>query len=228
MKTRATALMTILSVLAIAAMFVPGLATADKKKKKCPISGKDAKDGISLNVNGKETGFCCNGCVKGYLTKYKVDAKKTNEKCPLSKKPVDAEKSLIHLTAKKVAFCCGKCKTNYANKNKLKMVDKGVKGQKCPLSGKPVKEDQKLVVNGETKYFCCGGCVKGYALKTLGIAKVKDESKKCPFSKKGTDPDTAILVVTGKKVGFCCGGCQTAYVKKHIKVEKKKKKKKEA
>ncbi len=55
---------------------VAGLASAAPANKDCPVSGKPAKDSVTTTHNGKEVGFCCNGC-KG---KFEADPAKFEKK----------------------------------------------------------------------------------------------------------------------------------------------------
>lgn len=204
-----------LVVVAIALVVSVAFLPASAASKKCPISGKDVNPECTLNVNGKEVAFCCPGCPKAYLKKYKI-ADEGPKVCPLSGKPAKADQSIVHLTSKTLAFCCNNCRKKCADGNKIKFVDKGP--GKCPLSGKPAKAEHKLVVNGESIYFCCNGCPKGYA-KGLNLAA--GGGKTCPISKKAAKEETAMIVVSGKKVYFCCGNCPKAYIKKNFAGKKK-------
>ena len=204
------------ALVAVAVLYSSSVSAVGKN---CPISGKPVKEGVSFNVNGKEVGFCCNGCPKAYLKKYQVV--NGDGKCPLSGKDGKEETLLIHLTSKKVAFCCNNCPKGYAKKNDFALKDKGP--AKCPVSGKDAKAEHKLVVNGESVYFCCNGCPKGYA-KALNISK-ESNTKVCPVSGKPTKEGTEIIVTTGKKVTFCCNNCPKKYIATKINAPEEKPKK---
>ncbi|MHB8970918.1 MAG: YHS domain-containing protein [Pirellulaceae bacterium] len=40
------------------------VATKQAKQVKCPITGKDVKEGVTVKVRGVEIGVCCAGCQK--------------------------------------------------------------------------------------------------------------------------------------------------------------------
>jgi hypothetical protein len=191
----------------VALSFLP----AAEEGKQCPISGKPAKDGISLVVNGETIGFCCDGCPKAYQKKINLVKDDGPNNCPLSGKLGKAEHSTIETTAEMVYFCCNSCPKGLAKKNGFEIKDEGPK--KCPISGNPAKsaDGTSLVVNGETMYFCCANCPKAY-LKKLGVAKT--DVGDCPLTGKPGKEETGQIVVTSKNVYFCCGNCPKAYAKK--------------
>lgn len=203
-------------IIAFSVVALVGVSAKDEKAK-CPISGKAAKDDISLNVNGKVFKFCCNNCPKAFAKKIRVkDEGADGKSCPISNKDAGTEVTLLHATAQKVAFCCNNCPKGYAKKNKITFTDKGADGKKCPLSGKPAKADHKLVINGEATYFCCPNCPKNYLKKTYGVAKIADKTEKCPISGKPTKEATTLIVMDTKKVYFCSEGCVKPYIKKKV------------
>ncbi len=91
-----------------------------------------------------------------------LQAAPINDKCPVTGKDVDEEKTVDV----SVGFCCEKCKAKFdkAPGENLKKVADAAEG-KCPISGKDVDEDQTSTV---TIGVCCGKCQ----------TKVKDDPKK--------------------------------------------------
>ncbi len=200
-----------LPVLLVASFFFLG---ADDKAAKCPVSGKDSKKDISLNVNGKTVSFCCDKCPEAYKKQINLSTEEC-KKCPVSGKDAKAENSIIEKTAELVHFCCNNCPKAFAEENKFDTKDDGPKT--CPLSGKPAKdaEGTSLVVNGKKVFFCCSNCPKTY-LKSLGIAADAPVGK-CPMSGKEGKAETAQVVVKSKTLSFCCGNCPKGYAEKHFK-----------
>lgn len=182
--------------------------------KKCPISGKPAKDGVSLVVNGETINFCCAGCPNAYKKKINLVKDSGPTKCPLSGNPAKADHSIIEKTAEMVYFCCNNCPGAFAKKSGFEVKDAGP--QKCPISGNPAKDTKgtSLIVNGEKLYFCCANCPKAY-LKKLGVAKT--DGGDCPLSGKPGKEETGQVVVTSRNIYFCCSNCPKGYAKKNYK-----------
>ena len=187
-----------------------GVAYAEEK---CPISGKPAKDDISLEVNGKKVSFCCNACPDAYKKKIGLvdEGPKT---CPISGEKASKSVSVIERTAETVNFCCEKCPKTFAEKNKFEVKDAGPKT--CPVSGAPAKDapGTSLVVNGEKLYFCCASCPKKFQ-KELGVAE--KGVTKCPISGAPGKAEHAMIVVKSKVVYFCCENCKEKYCAKTYK-----------
>ncbi len=122
MKTR----MLLAVAFAAAAMLISqGLRAEDAKEPKldgikCPITGKAVVADKSAEYMGGKVYFCCGNC----LAKFKEDPSKFEAKakaqmmetgqlkqvaCPISGKPVSADKTL-DVAGVKVAFCCNNCK----------------------------------------------------------------------------------------------------------------------
>ena len=103
---------------------------------------------------------------------YAADVKLDGIKCPLSGKPVKADKTVDYKGAK-VYFCCENCPksfdaTKHAAKANLQLVQTGqAKQEKCPLAGKDVNKDTETDVSGVKVSFCCNGC-KGKVTKAKG------------------------------------------------------------
>jgi hypothetical protein len=198
-------------------------APAEKAEKKCPISGKAAKDEFFVNINGENTNFCCGNCRKAFITKLKVVEDK-EKKCALSGRPADETKVLFHKSAATHKFCCGDCRAKFVKEKGIELKE-GT--GKCPFSGKPGLEETTIVVDGEKVSFCCANCQKKWIKTNLpGLADANEGN--CPFSKKPGGAETALVVVTFAEKNFCCGNCQAKYVAKNFpKEEEKKEEKKE-
>jgi hypothetical protein len=197
------------------ATLIVGLALIGGDAGKCPISGKPAKEDVSLEVNGKKVNFCCEGCIKEYEKKIGlVDEGPKN--CPVSKKEAKAETRLIVEKAEVVRFCCDGCLGKYLAKEKLKAEDKGAKT--CAACDKPAKADVALDVNGAQTYFCCDDCRKGYLKR---ISAVDKGPGKCPVSGKDADPKVSLVRVKAEAVYFCCGNCRKGYLEKVLAEAKK-------
>lgn len=189
------------------------LVAAEGSEKKCPISGKPAKDDVFLEVNGKDVTFCCNGCVEVYKKKIGLEDKGPG-KCPISGEKASKEHSVIEKTAERVYFCCGGCAEKHSEKRGFARKADGPKT--CPISGGPAKDEAgtSRVVNGDTVYFCCANCPKKFE-KQLGV--VDKGPGKCPVSGEAASEDTSEIVVTSKVVYFCCGGCKEKYIEANYK-----------
>ena len=86
--------------------------------------------------------------------------KPVNDKCPVSGKAINAEKTIT------VGFCCGKCcgkaaKTLKAGGKKATDLLGKVKANNkaCPISGKALGKPKLTVA------FCCGNCQGKFAAK---------------------------------------------------------------
>jgi uncharacterized pyridoxamine 5'-phosphate oxidase family protein len=203
-------------ILAVCAVVVGFASIAlSKDELKCPVSGKEAKETISLDVNGEKVYFCCENCPKSYKQKINLAEEEGEKKCALEGcgKAASGEEKAIVRTAKNVAFCCDNCPKAFARKNKFEAKDDGPKA--CPLSGKTAvnEEGTSLVVNGAKVYFCCKNCPTAYK-KKLGATAAAE--KTCPISGKPTDEATAQVFVQSKSVFFCCANCKKEYAAKHF------------
>ncbi len=116
MKTRM-----FLAALAVACLFAVGsLRAADEKADlKCPVSGKAAVAAHTVAFNGGDVQFCCPNCPKAFNANSAKFAAKANLqlaqsgqlkqiKCPLTEKPVAADKS-IAVEGVEVGLCCAGC-----------------------------------------------------------------------------------------------------------------------
>jgi YHS domain-containing protein/uncharacterized membrane protein len=87
-----------------------------------------------------------------------------NQKCPISGKPVDASKTVVH-EGKLIAFCCDDCRAKFQQDPKtfLAKLDPSetpskLINDKCPVSGKPVDASKTAVYEGKLVAFCCDDC----------------------------------------------------------------------
>jgi hypothetical protein len=116
MKTRM-----FLAALAVAGLFAVGsLRAADEKAElKCPVSGQPAKAEHKVAFNGGDVTFCCPNCPKAFNANSAKFAAKANLqlaqsgqlkqiKCPLTGRPVAADKS-VAVEGVEVGLCCGGC-----------------------------------------------------------------------------------------------------------------------
>ena len=85
----------------------------------CPLSGGPIKEGTAVEVGGVKVAFCCENCQKKVakatdaekvdLVFAKIDKGFTmQEKCPVSGKPIKADKKTEY-KGKTVYFCCDGC-----------------------------------------------------------------------------------------------------------------------
>jgi hypothetical protein len=107
--------------LAVLALVVANsLRAADEKPAlKCPVSGQAAKADKTADFNGGKVQFCCENCPKAFNANSAKFAGKANlqliqsgqltqVKCPLTGRPMAADKS-VDIAGVKVALCCGGC-----------------------------------------------------------------------------------------------------------------------
>lgn len=93
------------------------LVTGQIVQTGCPFSGGKVNPKTVVEFDGAKFGFCCEKCQAKYdaaddkqgLVFAKIDKGFTlQDKCPVSKKPIDVTKSADY-KGKKVYFCCGGC-----------------------------------------------------------------------------------------------------------------------
>lgn len=196
------------SLIAIAAFGLSASFFAFAANDKCPISGEPVDSAVSLSVNGKDIGFCCNNCKKKYEKKLNVtDA--GPEKCPMSGEAATADTRILHAKSEVKYFCCEKCQAKFIKEAKLEVKDAGP--GKCPISGKAASADHSLVVNGETTYFCCENCPKGFLKKIAAVDKGPSE---CPVSGEPAKAGQKIVFTKTAAVYFCCNNCQGKFIEK--------------
>ena len=75
------------------------VATKQAKQVKCPITGKDVKEGVTVKVAGVEIGLCCPGCQK----KITDMAEKDQLEAAFGEKAFEKSFELAKKDAKKVA-----------------------------------------------------------------------------------------------------------------------------
>lgn len=110
-------------------------------------------------------------------------------KCPVSGKPVKADKTAEYKGAK-VYFCCPGCPApfakdteKFANKANHQLVATGQFVQtKCPITGKDMDKSKSAKVAGVNVQFCCPGC-QGKAKKTKGDELLAFAFADGPFAK---------------------------------------------
>ena len=197
-----------LAIIPVALLLIYGGVATAEKAGKCPISGKAANPKISIEVNGKAVGFCCNNCKKSY-SKTIVDA--GPGKCQYSGKASKKSTGLIHETSQLVSFCCNNCAGKYAKANKFSK--KAGSPGKCPISGKAANASQSVSVNGTKTFFCCANCKKKHSAKLAA----KADSGKCPISGKAANSATQVVHTKRETKYFCCNNCKGKYAKANFK-----------
>jgi hypothetical protein len=107
--------------LAVLALVVANsLRAADEKPAlKCPVSGQPTKADKTVDFNGGKVQFCCEKCPVAFNADKAKFAGKANlqliqsgqltqVKCPLTGRPMAADKS-VEIAGVKIAVCCGNC-----------------------------------------------------------------------------------------------------------------------
>lgn len=199
------------SLIAAAAVFAASAWAADSAT--CPISGKATDPNASLNINGKQVGFCCDKCPAALEKKLGVvDA--GPQKCPVSGEAADRKARMIETTTEAVYFCCGQCRAKYVKEQKVPAVsEEGA--AKCPVSGEAADPEQFVVHLGKKVGFCCGRCKSKY-VKDNQVVVVDKGPGTCPVSGEPAEKDQVLHVTKAKAVYFCCADCQKEYVSKEI------------
>lgn len=124
MKTRAVISLAIATLLTAT---LHAAYKADLTKCKCPVTGKECKEGTGVEYKGATVYFCCNNCPKAFAKDTAKYAAKANMqlvatgqakevKCPFTGKDLNA-KTKIQVDGVDVCFCCNNCK---AKAEKLK------------------------------------------------------------------------------------------------------------
>jgi hypothetical protein len=112
MKTR-------LCVAAFALTAFVGASTLRAADLKCPVSGKPVDPTATVEFNGGKVAFCCQNCPKAFNASPAKFAAKANlqlvqseqlkqVKCPLTGRPIAADKS-VEVAGVKVGLCCAGC-----------------------------------------------------------------------------------------------------------------------
>lgn len=110
-------------------------------------------------------------------------------KCPVSGKPVKADKFAAYKGGK-VYFCCPGCPApfakdtaKFANKANHQLVATGQFVQtKCPIAGRPKNKTKAVKIAGVNVEFCCPNC-QGKAKKAKGDAQLALVFGEAPFKK---------------------------------------------
>ena len=95
------------------------LRAADKPALKCPLSGKPVDETKTVEFNGGKVAFCCGKCPAAFGASPEKFAAKANlqlvqsgqlkqVKCPLTGRPVAADKS-VEVEGVSVGLCCAGC-----------------------------------------------------------------------------------------------------------------------
>lgn len=113
----------LMAALVAGALFAVGSLRADEEKKpelKCPVSGQPAKADHVVKFNGGDVQFCCPNCPKAFEKTSDKFAAKANlqliqtgqlkqVKCPLTARPMAADKKVEVAEGVEVAVCCAGC-----------------------------------------------------------------------------------------------------------------------
>src|SRR5262245_21280626 len=115
-----------------------------------------------------------------------AEVKLDGVKCPVSGKPVKADKTVDYKGAK-VYFCCENCPKSFnaekhGTKANYQLVQTGQAKQKaCPISGEKIDASTKIKVGKSEVAFCCNNCT-GKVSKASG-----DEALELVYSAKAFD-----------------------------------------
>ena len=151
-----------------------------------------------------------------------------NTLCPVSCKPVNPAKTVVH-EGKTVAFCCDDCKAQFQKDPKPFLArlapaadSKVAVNTLCPVSCKPVNPSKTVVHEGKTVAFCCDDCKAQFQkdpkpflarlAPPAASAKGTPINKTCPFSDKPVNPEKTVEC-SGKLIGFCCDDCKAKFEK---------------
>lgn len=155
-----------------------------------------------------------------------ASADPTNDKCPVSGKPVD--KTITSKNVVVIGACCDKCiakieKDPTAYKAAIAEATGKAVNSKCPFSGKPVDTAITFTHEGQTIAVCCDKCeAKAKKDPAAAAAKVTADTAsndKCPVS--GKPVDAAKVVKIEQEIGFCCDKCKAKFDKDPAAVLKK-------
>ncbi len=134
---------------------------------------------------------------------------KANEKCPVSRRPVNKE-IFLEINGHKLYFCCKNCPKRFEQRIGVKDEGPG----KCPISGRPAKAATRMIHSTtEMVYFCCPNCRKNYA-KKKGFEFKEGEPGKCPVSGRPAKKEASVGV-NGRTIYFCCNNCKKKFVSRH-------------
>jgi YHS domain-containing protein len=126
-------------------------------------------------------------------------AKPINTVCPVSGKPVDPTKTLVH-EGKVIGFCCDMCPKAF-QKDPAKFAA-NIKADAKPEEKKPVEAKPAEKKPEEKKP----------EEKKVAAAPGTPVNAKCPVSEKDITPGF-VSTLDGKTVGFCCDKCLAKFAK---------------
>jgi YHS domain-containing protein len=156
-----------------------------------------------------------------------ASADPSNDKCPVSGKPVDKAQTSKNVVA--IGVCCEKCEAKVkADPKKYADAVAAATGKavntKCPYTGKAVDSAKTFRHEGQVIAVCCDKCAaKAKADPAGAAAKVTVDAAgndKCPVSGKAIDPEKIVKIE--EEVGFCCEKCKAKYDKDPAATMKKK------
>ena len=123
-------------------------------------------------------------------------AKPINSTCPVSGKPVDPTKTLVH-DGKTIGFCCENCPKTF-EKDPSKFVAK-IKADAQPAQAAPqAKPEEKKPAEKKPEEK---------KLVAAAPTGAKPGNSVCPLSGEPVDAQF-VLAYEGKTVGFCCNNCK--------------------
>jgi YHS domain-containing protein len=123
-------------------------------------------------------------------------AKPINTTCPVSGKPVDPTKTLVH-DGKTIGFCCDMCPKAF-EKEPAKFVSK-IKADAKP-EAKPEEKKPEAKKPEEKK-------TEDKKVVAAAPAGAKPANSTCPLSGEPSDAQF-VVAYEGKTVGFCCNNCK--------------------
>ena len=186
---------------------------------KCPISGRDVKPDVTMDMHGTTIAFCCGGCKSQF---QKMSHAEQHAK-------LDALTSPAQDTAKPGAG-------EPASFVEELVLTRTYLLPNCPISDKPVnsmKEPVTKVIDDREIMFCCAPCIEKYEADLPKYnAKINEQIIKrqllsyplqnClasgrPIDVKGT-PTNAVY--GNQLMRFCCGGCAWYVQKDPVRLKK--------
>jgi YHS domain-containing protein len=143
-----------------------------------------------------------------------ASAKPINTVCPVSGKPVDPTKTLVH-EGKTIGFCCDMCPKAFQKEPAKFLVN--LKADVKPEEAKPAEKKPEEKKPEEKKVAAAPAANATPAAATQAPAPApaanlfgKTANSTCPISGKAVDPEF-IVAYDGKAVGFCCPSCKEKF-----------------
>jgi YHS domain-containing protein len=152
-----------------------------------------------------------------------------NEKCPMSGKAVNHEKSL-EVDGQRVYFCCKDCLAKAKSSSKADQSAlvasaykevKAVGNKTCPVSGKAIEagKGKEETWQGHKVTLCCPNCEKAFqkepmvvlTIATYGCTDLKNA--KCPVQNDQAAGADNLVVYKGQLVRLCCDDCPRDFAK---------------